>query len=579
MKNKEVEWEDTSFPFSVDYNYPLAVKNRCVLFWGISKNWKKTLNFASKFCKPNKICISYIYGTEKINIATAKKYVEDLPKNLIVFIFSDITVSEMDALKSYQELLKKYKTAGLANDEGLSDYAQKERNQIYHLFEKGRIDESDGSYRRYKEFDRIEENYRYALKTLNEKQYGQASILSNFTNIVQSRADGESLLGIIRQLFPLGVESDSSDEESVKITKARKYIKSALEGKTDAMGITLREETLQLNFFDDYTEGASEIFQTVKGGAERSIREEGSFSVCSLWEKIKQPPFGAYECNWYLFLFAYALRTFLISSKYRILVQYSTTPILSVDPVYCVYEKVGRIFEVSNSQRELNTLIRKLFDIKKKTEDVNQTLLYARNWCEKNVRTPLDFVDHRLYEILDFDPNKWTYRKTSDLYLDWLRNNFDEIYKKIRSVDEDFDNEMGVLYGQHRVALFRKHAYVKNGAVGWLHLSEDFKERIENYMKQDICRECGRPLELFPGNKISYEDTYIEENDGSNIQRKYKKITFSVKDCIGLNKKFLGRYQNEYFCIPCLCEVLDTDAVSLYQKIHEFKEQGCTLFL
>ena len=108
MKNKKVEWKDTSFPFSLDYNYPLSVKNRCVLFWGISKNWKKTLNFASKFCKPNKISISYIYGTEGINIATAKKYVENLPKNLIVFVFSDITVAEMGALKSYQELLKKY---------------------------------------------------------------------------------------------------------------------------------------------------------------------------------------------------------------------------------------------------------------------------------------------------------------------------------------------------------------------------------------------------------------------------------------------------------------------------------------
>jgi hypothetical protein len=48
---------------------------------------------------------------------------------------------------------------------------------------------------------------------------------------------------------------------------------------------------------------------------------------------------------------------------------------------------------------------------------------------------------------------------------------------------------------------------------------------------------------------------------------------------LGLNKKFLNRNIRQFYCIDCLAEYLEVDAEVLLEKIEEFKEQGCTLFL
>lgn len=50
------------------------------------------------------------------------------------------------------------------------------------------------------------------------------------------------------------------------------------------------------------------------------------------------------------------------------------------------------------------------------------------------------------------------------------------------------------------------------------------------------------------------------------------------KDCIGINKKLLGKSINNFYCMNCLAEYLGTSVNDLLDKIEEFKEQGCILF-
>lgn len=50
------------------------------------------------------------------------------------------------------------------------------------------------------------------------------------------------------------------------------------------------------------------------------------------------------------------------------------------------------------------------------------------------------------------------------------------------------------------------------------------------------------------------------------------------KDTIGINKKLLGSDIVYFFCMECLAEYLSVTVDDLYEKIEEFKEQGCTLF-
>lgn len=52
-----------------------------------------------------------------------------------------------------------------------------------------------------------------------------------------------------------------------------------------------------------------------------------------------------------------------------------------------------------------------------------------------------------------------------------------------------------------------------------------------------------------------------------------------LKDDTALCKKMLGKKIRQYFCRKHLAEVLDTDVETLTEKVEQFKEEGCTLFM
>lgn len=51
------------------------------------------------------------------------------------------------------------------------------------------------------------------------------------------------------------------------------------------------------------------------------------------------------------------------------------------------------------------------------------------------------------------------------------------------------------------------------------------------------------------------------------------------KDEVAINKKLLGRNCKQFLCLQCLSEYLNIDIEILEEKIVQFKEDGCTLFL
>ena len=51
------------------------------------------------------------------------------------------------------------------------------------------------------------------------------------------------------------------------------------------------------------------------------------------------------------------------------------------------------------------------------------------------------------------------------------------------------------------------------------------------------------------------------------------------KDTIGINKKLLGTSIENFYCMDCLAEHLECTVDELLDKIEEFKEEGCTLFV
>ena len=51
------------------------------------------------------------------------------------------------------------------------------------------------------------------------------------------------------------------------------------------------------------------------------------------------------------------------------------------------------------------------------------------------------------------------------------------------------------------------------------------------------------------------------------------------KDEIALSKKLIDIDAEDFYCINCLADVIGCTTEDLQEKIQEFKEQGCTLFL
>ena len=51
------------------------------------------------------------------------------------------------------------------------------------------------------------------------------------------------------------------------------------------------------------------------------------------------------------------------------------------------------------------------------------------------------------------------------------------------------------------------------------------------------------------------------------------------KDTIGINKKLLGTDIVNFYCMECLADYLGCTVDELLDKIEEFKEEGCKLFV
>lgn len=65
----------------------------------------------------------------------------------------------------------------------------------------------------------------------------------------------------------------------------------------------------------------------------------------------------------------------------------------------------------------------------------------------------------------------------------------------------------------------------------------------------------------------------------ANVKKCYLCESMLNKDAVGINKKLLDPKITQFMCIKCLSSHLDISIEELYEKIDEFKRQGCTLFL
>ena len=51
-----------------------------------------------------------------------------------------------------------------------------------------------------------------------------------------------------------------------------------------------------------------------------------------------------------------------------------------------------------------------------------------------------------------------------------------------------------------------------------------------------------------------------------------------TKNEIGINKKLLGAKSENFYCVACLANFLEVDPQDIFDKIEDFKHDGCKLF-
>lgn len=595
MKTKKVEWKETNiFLFMPKYEYSLAVRNRCAFFGCLGSKYRKTLNYAANFAHPSRICVIYVYG-DIGRPETFEKYVVAAGVNTLVLHLPDIQ-QDVDTFTRVEKFLSDLETRGMlkvleegkkksqysnvmvgrvyANEPG--DIWYSERDKIFRAVANG-FDPSDQMHQDYERENRLWNRERpaaiehiIAALAVGYTAYGA------YTGRVpgSTEAHNAALLNIIRGIYPYGMEADTDNEYAYKLAAANKIGRLAVTGADNdpviqRLRVKLDETQYQMSLFPDFSVGASEAVRVLREWCAKQIQQRHCVRLADVWQIFERPPFGAYSCNWYLYLFAMVLREYN-SSQYCVAYRpgyYSKRIEPQDDFGNMVISTSGVVFAQSAEQDRFMCLMYRMFDVDVPADaTTGRAITAARSWITDHVHyMPVAAIDGKWEDVLRWREDAyWEESGYEAEYLPWLETNFDRFYAAIRTIDDDLRARLAEQYGAEKAALYCKYFYIRGSAIGWLHNPEETEKRIEAYMQKEICRECGAPLVMYELKEPCYHGYHGEK--------------FTLKDIVGLNKKLLGRYQNEYFCIRCLCDVTEQTEAQLEQQVHEFKEAGCDLF-
>lgn len=532
------------------------------------------LNLADRLTESNRICIVYLYGEAKEELI--QRHVTKLNNSKIIVLWAGYISSEdIERVNKGIENINIVKKWGYPkNKEDL------EIDEIFCFDYKSEIHDWLESHRELAEG--IETGKRANENIIFQTMQNGYAIVGR--NRIISAKENEHiwcLLKEIRNIYPSGAESDTDTEYAYKVLHFEKWCKAGMErdyGKLDKLGIHYEDgsmEYMQLSLFDNTSLGVKEFVQEFQSICDDEIVRNGYVDLRMVFRQMQEAPFGLYKCNYYGLCIGIALQKY--SKGYyksgNLITYYTENVSFPAEAKYIMgsfeetHPSESYIYTQSKTQIELAEKILKIFprDWKIDCLCLENVLTNARSWFCNNVL--YDTVQRSFPELFEII-NLWepcVCSTVTEKYAKWLTDEKVELIKEgIKHIDENFLIMLSEKYGPEKAELYRKSQGVKGGAVGWLHSRDFVDERVESYMKKTVCRECGAVIHDY--NEV-YEDGF---------RGKHARIT--KNNIVNLNKKLLGRYQTEFFCLQCLCEEFDCTEWEMYEKMQSFKEQGCELF-
>lgn len=533
------------------------------------------LNLADRLTESNRICIVYLYGEAKEELIQRHVTKLNNPK-VIVLWASYISPEDIERVNKGIEGINIVKKWGYPkNKENLKI------DEIFRFDYKSEIHDWLESHRKLAE--EIEAGKRANENIIFKTMQNGFEIVGK--NRIISAKENEHiryLLKEIRTIYPSGAESDTDTEYAYKVLHFEKWCKAGIErdyGALDKLGIHYEDdlmEYVQLSLFDNTSFGVKEFAREFQNICDDEIGKNGYVDLRMVFKQMQEAPYGLYKCNYYGLCIGIALQKY--SKGYyksgNLITHYTENVSFPAEAKYIMDSfketrpKASYIYTQSKAQVELAEKILKIFprdDWGVNCLCLEDVLTNARSWfCDNVLYDTVQRSFPELFEII----NLWEPCVCSNItekYAEWLTDEKVELIKEgIKHIDENFLIMLSQKYGPEKAELYRKSQGVKGGAVGWLHSRDFVDERVEKYMKETVCRECGAVIH-------DYNEVYEDRYRGNHAR-------MTKSNIVNLNKKLLGRYQTEFFCLQCLCEEFECTEWEMYEKMQSFKEQGCELF-
>ena len=216
-KRKPIEWVDTNNKaFYVSYKFPISFTNRCWIFWAnLRKGWRKIFNLASALAKRNRLSIVFLYG--EIKSETIANHLAKLNNSQLIVLRADYVANEaIEIIDNSEEWLKGLQKSG----------GRRKGEDGEFLF-----DVSD-SFLKYSILDPVcKEKYNEFLMAKEAIEQIKNDVETNGYSVLGSvsskrvRGNNDSitgdLLGIVKEIYPYGVESESDNEFAYTIEPVR----------------------------------------------------------------------------------------------------------------------------------------------------------------------------------------------------------------------------------------------------------------------------------------------------------------------------------------------------------------------
>lgn len=635
-KRKELVYKDSNiFEYTPKYEYPASILNRFLFFWDTWKHYRKAINNALAFQKPNNICVVYLVGNVKIE--QVAKYIEG--KEQILILYSNTVqpiIDEYEADREYRqrvinaygrnnidELDKTFKKYSDAVDNGYWDKDNSFFIQLTH--------EYNAIHNEQNIIDKFQYEWFHSLKaigcfngSIDGEQNGHITALTNIAKSIfpfgieaanpqpiaykSARREKLTISGLSKEsqfgFKPSQMDDEQSpvilmyDKKKYKDTQDKQMIVpiSTYQNKEEASKqtgidynaiwrccvgrtVSVKYGENRVSFEERYNSESIPylLVQHIRKEIHDRLYRQGYVSINSFKQEICKPPYGYYESNWYTYLFAVSISDLNQDGKHMVQLgcavfnldfqslKYSAMVNLNDGKIRRSYDAI--LLKQNDKQNKTMDMVKRLFGIKDDVDSFQSLMTKVRIFLTENVQFGLvDFAFPELHEIIS--------GSSDDVYIsqgyekklyDLLKSNYKEIKFKVNNIDDITYQSVKEKYNTSfidKYIPYVKRIYNRKGhARSWSWSKNTLFDEVEYVNSHAQCCECEKVI-----------DTEVLKDENG------KDLIFHDKDIIGINRKIFGRNITKFYCISCMCEILECNPKDIAERIEHFKEEGCKLF-